>query len=89
MASPVGLEPTTNSLEGYCSIQLSYEEIIRGVTTTTACLERVSRGLNQTHIYVQTHYHTCLAKASFPAMKGQRTLGLNVHLPAYVPHYWV
>ncbi len=26
MASPAGLEPATSSLEGYCSIQLSYGE---------------------------------------------------------------
>ena len=28
LASPAGFEPATNSLEGYCSIQLSYGELI-------------------------------------------------------------
>ena len=29
MATPGGLEPPTNSLEGCCSIQLSYGAIVR------------------------------------------------------------
>lgn len=36
MASPAGFEPATDSLEGYCSIQLSYGPESEG--RTLACL---------------------------------------------------
>ena len=35
MAGTVGFEPTTNSLEGYCSIQLSYAPILFGAPSWT------------------------------------------------------
>ena len=34
--SPIGFEPMTASLEGRCSIQLSYEPVVFFVATTTA-----------------------------------------------------
>ena len=58
MACPEGLEPPTYSLEGYCSIQLSYGQMgfeLRGLLTV-----RKSPRLRQTHRLD----HTCLWRRS-------------------------